>query len=65
MVARKVYTDSEGYNCSLIQMIEREPEWALARIKEGERAVEANRKLIRIIEDNKLCTEDELKHGYW
>ncbi len=33
------YIDSDGNNCNIQQMIQREPEWAASRIKEGEKAI--------------------------
>ena len=36
----KVYQDSEGNDCSIVQMIERKPHWAANRLQEGEKAIE-------------------------
>ena len=36
----KIYNDSNGDDCSIIQMVEREPHWAANRIQEGEKAIE-------------------------
>jgi hypothetical protein len=37
----KVYHDTEGNECSIWQMVMREPHWAANRIQEGEKALEA------------------------
>ena len=34
----KVYHDVDGDECTIIQMVLREPEWAANRIQEGEKA---------------------------
>ena len=39
----KVYHDSEGNECSILQVVKREPEWAASRIQEGEKAIEGNK----------------------
>jgi len=36
----KIYKDSDGDECSIHKMIEREPMWAANRIQEGEKAIE-------------------------
>jgi len=36
----KIYQDSEGNNCTIWQMIQREPDWAANRLQEGENAIE-------------------------
>jgi hypothetical protein len=36
----KVYFDSEGNECSIWQMVKREPTWAAVRIQEGEKAID-------------------------
>jgi len=36
----KVYFDSEGNECSILQMVKHEPAWAAARIQEGEKAID-------------------------
>ena len=40
MNTAKVYHDSKGQPCSIIQIVKREPEWAANRIQEGEKAIE-------------------------
>ena len=40
MSSGKKYYDSEGNECSLFEMVRREPEWAANRIREGEHAIE-------------------------
>jgi len=39
----KIYHDSEGNECSILQAVKREPEWAASRIQEGEKAIEGNK----------------------
>jgi len=36
----KVYVDSNGCECSIRQMVEREPDWAASRIQVGEEALD-------------------------
>ena len=36
----KIYEDSNGEQCSILQMVKREPHWAANRIQEGEKAIE-------------------------
>jgi hypothetical protein len=40
MDTAKVYFDSEGAECSIWQMVKREPTWAAVRIQEGEKAID-------------------------
>lgn len=40
MDSGKVYYDSEGRECSIWQMVHREPRWAANRIQEGEKAID-------------------------
>lgn len=40
MNTAKVYQDSEGNDCSIVQMVRREPDWAANRVQEGEKAIE-------------------------
>ena len=39
MNTAKIYKDSDGNECSIHQMVKREPEWAASRIQEGEKAI--------------------------
>jgi len=39
MDAAKKYTDSDGNECSIWQIVRREPEWAAYRIQAGEEAL--------------------------
>lgn len=41
----KSYHDSEGNECSVWQMVKREPDWAANRIQEGEKAIGRVREL--------------------
>ena len=34
----KIYYDSDDNECSILQMVKREPEWAANRVQEGEKA---------------------------
>ena len=36
----KVYHDSDGNECTIFQMVKREPYWAANRIQEGEKAID-------------------------
>ena len=47
----KIYKDSEGNDCSIMQMIKREPFWAANRIQEGEDALAENEALHRKVEE--------------
>ena len=40
MDIEKVYQDSKGNDCNIVQMVWREPDWAANRIQEGEKAIE-------------------------
>lgn len=40
MNTSKIYQDSQGNECSISQMVKREPEWAANRVQEGEKAIE-------------------------
>ena len=35
-----IYHDSDGNECSLLQAVHREPQWAVSRIQESEKAIE-------------------------
>jgi len=47
----KRYEDSEGNDCSIHQMVRREPEWAANRILVGEEAQARIRELEEILQD--------------
>ena len=47
MNTAKKYHDSDGNECSIWQVVKREPEWASVRIQEGEKAIEE----LRILKD--------------
>ncbi len=63
----KVYFDSEGNECSIWQMVKREPTWAAVRIQEGEKAIDEITTLRQQLEQaqaesvqaaaNKVCGE--------
>ena len=40
MDSADIYHDSDGNECSLLQAVHREPQWAVSRIQEGEKAIE-------------------------
>lgn len=40
MDTAKIYHDSEGNERTIWQMVKQEPEWAAARVQEGEKAIE-------------------------
>jgi hypothetical protein len=40
MNLEKVYYDSEGDQCNILQMVKREPKWAANRIQAGEDAID-------------------------
>ncbi|MCP1674365.1 hypothetical protein J2T57_001467 [Natronocella acetinitrilica] len=40
MNTAKVYQDSAGRDCSISQMVAREPQWAASRVQAGEAALE-------------------------
>jgi hypothetical protein len=39
MNTAKIYHDANGNECTIFQMVKREPEWAATRIQEGEKAI--------------------------
>lgn len=45
MNTAKIYQDSSGNDCSIMQMVKREPDWAACRIQEGEKAIEQMAKI--------------------
>lgn len=59
MNTAKVYLDSDGNECSIVQMVEREPTWAASRIQEGEKAFVALLALSRAFSDWPMHVSDE------
>ena len=57
MNTAKLYEDSEGNECSIDQMIKREPSWAANRIQEGERAIDELKDIKKHILDLKAVFE--------
>ncbi len=55
MNTAKIYHDSEGNECSIFQMVRREPDWAAARIQEGEKAIAKIKELDALIKE--IATE--------
>jgi hypothetical protein len=47
----KVYQDSEGNDCTIYQMIRREPDWAANRIQEGEKAIAEVERLTALVSE--------------
>lgn len=45
MNTAKVYHDADGNECSIIQIVKREPFWAANRIQEGEKAIKVLAKI--------------------
>ena len=39
MDLKKIYKDSNGKECNILQIVKNEPEWAANRLQEGERAI--------------------------
>ena len=62
MNTAKVYTDSDGNECTIHQMVRQEPEWAAARIQVGERAIERVKQLEVLIENNNLSNTRKDDH---
>jgi hypothetical protein len=54
----KIYQDSEGNNCTIWQMIQREPAWSVNRLQEGEKAIERAGKLSGVMENDILSAID-------
>ena len=73
----KIYKDSEGNECSIMQMIRREPFWAANRVQGGEDALAENEtlhrkveelngevnSLVALLEEHMLCGEG--RDGIW
>ena len=57
MNTAKIYHDSEGNECSIFQVVRREPDWAATRIQVGERAIEREKELLAIIGELELKIE--------
>lgn len=47
----KIYHDSKGNERTIWQMVREEPEWAAARVQEGEKAIER----LKELEEDKSC----------
>lgn len=45
----KIYYDIDGNECSIMQMVKKEPWWAANRIQEGEKAIEMVKALEKAI----------------
>lgn len=69
MSTAKVYYDIDGNDCTLNQMVVREPGWAAVRIQEGEKAIqkvveqaqrieELEKELKLAVEVIELCGQD-------
>ena len=51
MNTAKIYHDSNDDECTIFQMLKREPEWSANRIQEGEKAIEQLQKLVAVIDE--------------
>jgi len=51
----KKYHDSDGNECSIFQIVRREPDWAASRIQEGEKAIERINKIDQQTEAEKIA----------
>jgi hypothetical protein len=47
MDLNKTYHDSNGDECNILQMLNREPEWAANILQMGEKAIEVVQELIK------------------
>ena len=54
MNTSKIYHDSDGNECSIFQIVRREPDWAASRIQEGEKAIERINKIDQQTEAEKI-----------
>jgi len=45
MNTAKIYVDTQNHECSIMQMVTREPAWAAKKIQEGEKAIEEVKKI--------------------
>jgi hypothetical protein len=54
----KTYYDSDGNECSIWQMVHREPEWAATRIQVGEKALDQVRDLTKKIKELEAQLEE-------
>jgi len=59
MNTSKIYKDSEGNECSILQAVRLEPLWAANRIQEGEKAFEALLYLARVNKNWAMDVSDE------
>jgi len=59
MDTSKRYMDIHGNECSIWQMVRREPEWAAVRIQEGEKAIEELAKLKAASQTPKFKTKTD------
>ena len=59
MNTAKVYQDSDGNDCSIHQMVKREPEWAANRIQHGERLEATLKRVAALAHSGGLVGLDE------
>lgn len=57
----KIYYDSENKQCSILQMVKKEPNWAANRIQEGEKAINKLEEIRKNIMKN--CHDCDAKPG--
>jgi len=58
MNTAKIYKDGEGNECTIHQMVKREPQWAANRIQEGEKAIERLKELETEPTSNEVLRSD-------
>ena len=51
MTAERIYSDSQGNECSLETLVRREPDWAASRIRVGEQQAQAIER-VRAVRDH-------------
>ena len=59
MNTAKVYQDIDGNDCSIWQMVEREPEWAASRLQHGEKVEATLRRVAALAHSGGLVGLDE------
>ncbi len=65
MNTAKVYKDSNGDECTIHQMVKREPYWAANRIQEGELALDKVQRLQNLAIWMTGCGYDFCQHEYF
>jgi hypothetical protein len=65
MNTAKIYTDTEGNECTIHQMVKREPGWAANRIQAGEDAIDKVSQLQDLVIWMTGCGYDFCQHVYF